>query len=364
VITYTTGNLVEARADALVNTVNEIGVMGKGIALQIKDAFPEASRVYMDAAKRGEVQVGRVLVTPTHALSGPRWIIHFPTKRHWRHPSKLQWVRDGLADLRRVIAELAITSIAVPPLGCGNGGLDWSDVRPLIEEELGDLEGVEVLAFEPSARYAARPKQRGVERLTAARALVAEMIRRYSVLGMGCTNLEVQKLAWFLQRAFKVAGTGDPLRLKFAANKYGPYADQLRHLLDAMDGSYLRSERRLSEASPYEAIWFADERREEVAKYLNGEAREYAPALDATTSYIEGFESPLGMELLATVDWLIAHDDCEPALAAVRQALDSWPGGKSAGRRKQELFDDRMLEAALDRVRYGMHGGQGRLPAV
>jgi hypothetical protein len=190
------------------------------------------------------------------------------------------------------------------------------------------------------------------------------MIRRYAVLGMGCTNLEVQKLAWFLQRAFKVAGTGDPLRLRFAANKYGPYADQLRHLLDAMDGSYLRSERRMSEASPYEAIWFADERREEVATYLEGEAKEYVPALDATTSYIEGFETPLGMELLATVDWLITNDDCEPALAAVRQALDSWPGGKSAGRRKQELFDDRMIEAALGRIRDGLHSGQGRLPVI
>jgi len=356
--------LVEARVDALVNTVNELGVMGKGIALQINEAFPEASRAYMDAAKRGEVQVGRVLATPSHALSGPRWIIHFPTKRHWRHPSRLEWVSAGLADLRRVIVELGISSIAVPPLGCGNGHLDWTDVRPLIEESLGDLEGVEVLAFKPSARYTTKPKQRGVEQLTPARALIAEMIRRYSVLGMGCTNLEVQKLAWFLQRAFKVVGTRDPLGLDFAANKYGPYADRLRHLLNAMDGSYLHSERRLSEASPAEVIWFADERRAEVAKYLNGEASEFTPALDATTDYIEGFESPLGMELLATVDWLVVHEGCEPELAAVRQALDSWPGGKSAGQRKQHLFDDRMVVSALERVRGGMHCGQGRLPVT
>ena len=127
-----------------------------------------------------------------------------------------------------------------------------------------------------------------------ASALVAEIDPAVRGARHGLRGLEVQKLAWFLQRAFKVAGTGDPLRLRFTANKYGPYADQLRHLLDAMDGSYLRSERRMSEASPYEAIWFADERREEVAKYLDGEAKVYAPALDATTSYIEGFESPWG----------------------------------------------------------------------
>lgn len=148
-IRYTTGNLLEAQADALVNTVNELGVMGKGIALQVKQAFPEAARDYMDAGKRGEVRVGHVLVTATQALSGPQWIIHFPTKRHWRRPSRMEWVRDGLVDLKRVIIEFGLNSVAVPPLGCGNGGLDWSDVGPLIEEELGDLKGVDVLVFEP-----------------------------------------------------------------------------------------------------------------------------------------------------------------------------------------------------------------------
>ena len=362
-IQYTTGNLVEARADALVNTVNEIGVMGKGIALQVKEAFPEAARAYIDAARRGEVHVGHMTVTPTHALAGPRWIIHFPTKRHWRHPSRLEWVHDGLADLRRVILDLGITSVAMPPLGCGHGGLVWSDVRPLIEESLGNLEGVDVMVFEPSAHYAAAPKEHGVEELTPARALVAEMIRRYSVLGMGCTNLEVHKLAWFLQRAFVQMGSmKDPLRLRFVADRYGPYADQLRHLLDAMDGSYLHSERRLSEASPFQSISFASERRDQVAKFLERSAREYVPALDSTTTYIEGFESPLGMELLATVDWLVVQEKCEPESGAIRRALESWPGGKAAGRRKQMLFDDRMIELALDRVRGGLDLGQAQLP--
>lgn len=360
-ITYTTGNLFEARADALVNTVNEVGVMGKGVALQFKESFPDAARLYIDAAKRGDVHVGQVLVTESRNLSGPRWIIHFPTKRHWRHPSKLEWVSEGLDDLRRVIVELGITSVALPPLGCGNGGLEWADVRALIEEALGDLEDTEVLVFEPSARYATAPKQQGVEQLTPARALVAEMVRRYSVLGMGCTNLEVQKLAWFLQRACRTLGTKDPLRLRFAANKYGPYADQLRHLLDAMDGSYLHSEKRLSEAGPVEPLHFVDEKRELVKQYLESEAREYAPALEATTHYIDGFESPLGMELLATVDWLVTHEGCEASLGAIRAALDSWPGGRSAGSRKQQLFNDAMIEVALERVREGIHSGQRQL---
>lgn len=361
-ITYTTGNLLEAEAEALVNTVNEVGVMGKGIALQFKEAFPDAARAYVDAAKRGEITVGHVFVTRSHSLTGPQWVIHFPTKRHWRHPSKPEWVRDGLADLRRVIGELGVTSVAVPPLGCGNGGLDWIVVRALIEEALGDLEGVEVMVFEPSVRYATSPKRRGVEKLTPARALIAEMIRRYSVLGMGCTNLEVQKLAWFLQRSVGTLGTKDPLRLEFAANKYGPYSDQLRHLLDAMDGSYLHSDKRLSEAGPFDPIHFADERRERVQSYLDTDARDYGLVLEAATRYIDGFESPLGMELLATIDWLVVREGREPELRAIRQALDSWAGGKSAGRRKQELFDDRMIELALNRVSEGLRASQSQLP--
>jgi O-acetyl-ADP-ribose deacetylase (regulator of RNase III) len=355
VIRYTTGNLLEAPVEALVNTVNEIGVMGKGVALQFKEAFPDAAREYAEAAKRGEVHVGHVMVTGAQGLAGPRWIIHFPTKRHWRNPSKLEWVREGLADLSRVIGDVGIRSIALPPLGCGNGGLAWGDVRSLIESALGDLTGVEVLVFEPVARYAAAPKQHGVEELTPARALVAEMIRRYSVLGMGCTTLEVQKLAWFLHRAFRAVGTSDPMRLQFSANVYGPYSDQLRHLLDAIDGSYLHSEHRLSEAGHLDLISLSNERREMVTAFLETAAKEYVPALDATTRYIDGFESPLGMELLATVDWLVAHEGCDADEVAIRRALDAWPGGHAAGQRKQRLFDSRMIELALDRVREGIH---------
>jgi len=283
-------------------------------------------------------------------MMGPKWIIHFPTKRHWRQPSRIEWVREGLEDLVRVVRELGIESIAIPPLGCGNGGLDWEQVRPLIDDAFADLPTTEVVVFEPSARYQVAPKTRGVEKLTPARALIAELIRRYSVLGMGCTNLEVQKLAWFLQRMLLACGAKNPLRLNFTANKYGPYADQLRHLLDALDGSYLHSDKRLSEASPFELIHFRDDRRESVSEYLASAAADYLAALDATTQLIDGFESPLGMELLATVDWLVSREGCEPTVDAVKRALVSWPGDAAAGRRKLELFDDRMIALALERL--------------
>ena len=163
-IRYTTGNLLDAPTEALVNTVNEMGVMGKGIALMFKEAFPESARAYERAAKSGEVRVGKVLVTEQHTLVGPRWIIHFPTKQHWRDPSKLEWVRDGLADLARVIAELGITSIAVPPLGAGNGKLPWPDVRAEIDRALGALDGVDVLVFEPTTEFLTGPNSVGLRR--------------------------------------------------------------------------------------------------------------------------------------------------------------------------------------------------------
>lgn len=152
-ITFHQGNLLTAPVDALVNTVNTVGVMGKGIALMFKEAFPENFRAYAQACKAGEVATGRMFVHATGKLSGPRWIVNFPTKQHWRNPSRIEWIIAGLADLRRVIVESGIRSIAIPPLGCGNGGLDWRDVRPEIERALGELDGVEVMVFEPTEGY-------------------------------------------------------------------------------------------------------------------------------------------------------------------------------------------------------------------
>ena len=350
-IRYTRGNLLDAPAEALVNTVNEVGVMGKGIALMFREAFPENTHAYEEAARSKRIQVGRMFVTRNHALVGPRWIINFPTKKHWRNPSKLEWVREGLKDLARVILENEIRSVALPPLGCGNGGLEWEQVRREIEAVAVELPDVEFLVFTPTPEYQNAPKRDGLEELTPARALIAELVRRYSVLGLECTNLEVQKLAWFLHRMIGVLDLGDPLDLRFAADKYGPYADRLRHLLNGLDGSYLHCEKRLSDAGPFDLIWFEDSKRGKVQEYLHSpQASGYLPALEKTAEIIDGFESPLGMELLATVDWLISQDGCAPTVEALREGLASWPGGKTAARRKMKLLDGRLLRLALERL--------------
>lgn len=349
---FTQGNLLDARVDAVVNTVNTVGVMGKGIALMFKEKYPENFRAYETACQAGEVQVGRMFVTPGVELGGPRWIINFPTKKHWRQPTKLEWVSAGLAALKEVIRQKQIRSIALPPLGCGNGGLDWSVVRPLIEATLGDLRDVEVIVYEPTAKYQNVAKKQGVEKLTPARALIAEAVRRYWVLGIECTLLETQKLAWFLERSIKRMGLADPLDLRFTADRYGPYAQRLTHLLSGLDGSYLHCDKRLADAGPFDTIWFEESQRERLELYLKGqEARGYLPALEATDALIDGFQSPLGMEALATVDWLIDREGAEPTLAGIRRGIRSWPAGPVHAQRKERVFDDRLLSLALDRLR-------------
>jgi O-acetyl-ADP-ribose deacetylase (regulator of RNase III) len=348
---FTQGNLLEAPAEALVNTVNSVGVMGKGIALMFKEAFPANFRAYEDACKQKEVTVGKMFVTENHALSGPRWIINFPTKKHWRNPSKLEWIIEGLGDLRRIVEKHQIRSIAVPPLGAGNGGLDWSEVRLEVERILGDLKGVEVLVFEPAVKYQNVAKRTGVEQLTPARALVAEMIRRYWVLGIECTYLEVQKLGWFLERSIHSLGINDPLDLQFKADKYGPFSDRLRHLLKALDGTYLHCDKRLSDAGPSDTIWFDEGRRQRLDLYLQQETSEpLRNVLELTARRIDGFESPLGMELLATVDWLIEKDHCEATVTGIREGLRQWPAGQVAAERKLRLFNDRFIGLAIDRL--------------
>lgn len=148
-IRYITGNLLEAQAEALVNAVNTVGVMGKGIALQFRETFPDNYKAYLGATQRGDVKIGSMLITKTGNLNGPRYIVNFPTKEHWRNPSRIEYVEKGLIALQKTIKELAIQSIAVPALGCGNGKLNWEDVRPLIEQYLGDLHS-DVLVYTPN----------------------------------------------------------------------------------------------------------------------------------------------------------------------------------------------------------------------
>lgn len=362
-IKFTTGNLLSANVEALVNTVNTVGVMGKGIALMFKEAYPDSYEDYSRVCQSSEIEVGKVHVFDRGGLFYPRYIISFPTKKHWRNPSKLEWIRDGLKDLCREISVLNIKSIALPPLGAGNGQLDWSEVRPVIEEILSSIDGVEIIVYEPTDRYQNVSKRSGVEKLTPARAIITELLRRYSVLGIECTMLEVQKLAWFAERLIKMSNLTNVLDLRFQQNRYGPYAYRLSHLLNSIDGSYIHCSKRIADASPSDLVWVEYSKSSMVSAYLKSEAKEFADLVVSAETLIDGFESPLGLELLSTVDWIVNVDGVSPSLHDVRQAVLRWPGGEGSGIRKAKLFDDRFIELALDRI--SMLAGDGmRMPEV
>ena len=217
-IELTSGNLLEANVEALVNTVNCVGAMGKGLALQFRQAEPENYKYYQAACRKGQVQLGEMLVFDKGAAAHPRYIINFPTKRHWRDHSHLEDIASGLAALTHQVERLGIKSIAVPPLGCGNGGLDWKDVRPLIEDAFSSLEQVNVKLYTPEVAPVANRMKIATSRpeMTAGRAVVLELIASYAEAMYRLTMLEVQKLSYFAQAA------GQPLRLQFSQQQYGP----------------------------------------------------------------------------------------------------------------------------------------------
>jgi O-acetyl-ADP-ribose deacetylase (regulator of RNase III) len=359
-IDFVEGNLLDAKVEALVNTVNTVGVMGKGIALMFKEAFPDNLKAYVAACKKKEIKVGRMFVTERQDwVSGPKWIVNFPTKKHWRNPSKIEWIKEGLVDLKRFIVENGVRSIALPPLGTGNGGLEWADVHPLIQEALGDLPNVDVIVYVPTKTYQNVAKREGVEKLTPARALAAELVRRYSVLGFECTMLEIFKLVYLLQRQIILLGIDNPFKLDFKANKFGPYTPVLGYLLNGLDGSYLHCEKRVADAGALDTIWFENSKRDVVTTYLATEAKQYSAALERAGALIDGFESPLGMELLGTVDWLLDHDGVEASVEGVKGGLRSWLGGGEAAERKLRLFNDELIELALARLESLKDTGNG-----
>lgn len=152
-ISFTKGNLLEANVEALVNTVNTVGVMGKGIALMFRESFPDNFDAYARACRKRELRIGKMFLTERTDLFGPRWIINFPTKTHWRVTTRKQWVEEGMQDLVRVIREKEIRSIAIPALGCGSGGLHWRDVRPVIVRALEQVDGIEAIVYGPTSKY-------------------------------------------------------------------------------------------------------------------------------------------------------------------------------------------------------------------
>lgn len=341
-ITETKGNLLTAPVEALVNTVNTEGVMGKGIALQFKHAFPEMFKAYTAAAKRGEVRLGQMHVWPTQALDGPQYIINFPTKGHWRSKSRIGDIDSGLVDLVKVIRERGITSIAVPPLGCGNGGLDWAEVEPRIRAAFDALPDVDVRVYAPAGapKATAMPVNTAKPKMTPGRAALIGIIARYMRQALDAPSLiETQKLMYFLQIV------GEPLRLDFKANRYGPYADNLRHVLAQIEGHYLigygDGTARALDVVPLEPVAGALP----VAEQELDAHPETRSRMEQVLDLAAGFETAYGMELLATVHWIAMHDAAGQPDATITAKVAEWSP------RKARMFTPEHVGTALATLR-------------
>ncbi|HXP87052.1 MAG TPA: macro domain-containing protein [Bryobacteraceae bacterium] len=312
-IEYKTGDILTEDVEALVNTVNCVGIMGRGVALQFKNAFPANFHAYEAACERHEVQPGRMFVFENHTLTNPRFIINFPTKRHWKGKSRMEDIEAGLAALADEIRDRNIRSIAIPPLGSGLGGLNWSDVRSRIERALQSFKGVRIIVFEPKGGPDAREmvSSREVPKMTPGRAALVVLIDRYlrGLLDPFVTLLEVHKLMYFMQEA------GERLRLRYVEAPYGPYANNLRHVLKAIEG-HLISGYADGGDSPDKQLELVPGAVPDAEAFLasNDETR---ARFDRVADLVEGFETPFGLELLATVHWVTTRHDATSADDAI-----------------------------------------------
>lgn len=335
-IEFKSGDILKDESEALVNTVNCVGVMGRGIALQFKNAYPANFKAYVAACQRSEVHPGRMFVFETRQLTSPRYIINFPTKRHWRGKSRIEDIEAGLVALVEVIQNKGIRSIAIPPLGSGLGGLDWAEVKQRIITAFGGLADVRVAIYEPKGAPAsdAMAHVREVPTMTAGRAALVELVHRYlaGLLDPFVTLLEVHKLMYFMQEA------GEPLRLKFTQAPYGPYAENLRHVLRTIEGHLIAGYADGGDA-PDKQLTLVPGAVEDASAFLTQHADTLA-RFDKVAALVEGFESPFGLELLATVHWVMKHE-------AVR-TLDDVINHTYAWNARKRQFTPRQIGIAVD----------------
>jgi len=335
-IEFRTGDILQADVEALVNTVNCVGIMGRGIALQFKNDFPDNFRAYEAACAREEVQPGRMFVFETRTLTNPKFIVNFPTKRHWRGKSRMEDIESGLKALVEEIRTRGIRSIAIPPLGSGLGGLSWADVRPRIVEALGALGDTQVIVFEPNSAPVAT-RSREVPTMTPGRAALVVLMYRYlgGLMDPFVSLLEVHKLMYFMQEA------GEPLRLQYAKAPYGPYAENLRHVLRAVEG-HLVSGYADGGDTPDKQIELVPGAVKDAEAFLS-DNNETATRFDRVGKLVEGFETPFGLELLATVHWVATRENAAN-VEDVAAKVYAWNDRK-------QRFSPRQIGIAFDTLR-------------
>lgn len=302
-IKYMTGDIFNCEAEAIVNTVNCVGVMGRGLALQFKNKYPENFKVYQQACKLGEVQLGKMFVFQNNQLLSPRYIINFPTKDHWRGKSKIEYIEIGLQDLIAVIQRNHIQSIAIPPLGAGLGGLDWQLVKQKIEYSLSHLDNVDIYIYEPNNAIQHHTQTQEIPKMTTGRASLIELMNRYlqGLLDPTISLLEVHKLMYFMQES------GENLRLKYTKHHYGPYAENLRQVLKAIEGHFIQGYLDGGD-NPHKPLMIMENAIIDAQAILKNSPQTQIH-FEKVSQLVDGFESYDGLELLSTVHWAVIKEE-------------------------------------------------------
>ncbi len=336
------GNLLDAKTEAIVNTVNTVGIMGKGIALQFKETFPKNLKIYLNACKNKELFPGKLLVVKEDTLEGEKLIINFPTKTDWFLKSKYEYIESGLNELVRVIDEYKIKSIAIPPLGCGNGGLKWEKVKLLMEKYLGGLTDTDIHIYEPNEAVKELLKQQETQKdikLTPARAMLLYAMFYYEASGENSSLFVANKLAYFLQRL----GEKSFNKLKFTAGLYGPYTVQVEHMLHLINGKYIKGLEQM-EVKPFEPLELQYSKSTEISEYIKSKLTfEQNNILKKLIKLIDGFQSALALEILASVDF-VRKEKPHAKKDDVIESIQQW------SYRKKEIFEEKYIHIALNHL--------------
>jgi len=346
---YKKGNILESPAYALVNTVNTEGVMGKGLALQFKEAYPLNYKLYRQECKSGALDVGKMFVCEDISDTyGKHLIINFPTKRSWRRPSEYSYIEAGLQALKTEIEHRNIKSLAIPPLGSCNGGLQWERVKTMIEQVLSNVD-CEIYIYEPSQAIEEKMKQERVK-LTPARAMLLDVLCDIVSQGEFVSEFEAEKVAYFLQRF----GATDVFKLKYSKAKYGPYSGKVKYVLHYLNGSYLKGMSDLNNR-PFDPIWITSDTAPAAKNYLDKPGNErYKDIADITKEFLSGFASAYGIEILSTIDFILQNDkvlrnwrnmDRQVVIDTIINDLNAW------NERKQRMFNNkRNVELAFNHL--------------
>lgn len=349
-IHYIKGNIFESEAEALVNTVNTVGVMGKGLALQFREIFPENYRIYRERCRNGQLDVGRMLITTENMPNGIRkTVVNFPTKKHWRYPSQYSYIEQGLSSLRREIEDRNIRSIAIPPLGAHNGGLEWAKVKVMIEDALSDM-SCDIFIYEPSDAVVEKMKSERVK-LKPTSALILAMFSDMNRLGEFASVFAAEKLVYFMQKF----GAKDVFNIEFNPRFYGPYSGgKIAHLLYSINGSYIRGMGAM-DARPFDYLWLTDDASAEagafIEQYNGGELKKI---VDTTAEFLRPFYSNYTLELLSTIDYLLNHNPSlknwrnesdEHVIETLTHEIGHWSD------RKSRLFKPKWIAIALQHLR-------------